>query len=163
MLTASQQQFLAMAAAAAVACERDTKLPAAFTLAQAIFESGWGSSMPGNNCFGIKPDHHGSGIQYCLSAEFVNGTWEKKPEAFEKYATLADCFIDHARLLTLGDPYIAAWAQYLQDQDLAGFVGRVGAVYGTDPKYREKIWEEMHSQSVIEAIASARKALSDVG
>jgi len=156
MLTPKQQQFLVMAAAAAVESETKTKLPAAFCLSQAIFESGWGARCPGNNCFGIKPDHHGAGVQYFVSHEFLSGKWQEMEMAFEKYNSLADCFIDHARLVTEGAPYKQAWSLFLQDHDVDGLVRRVCPVYGTDPKYTEKIEGEMKSLSVTQAIASAR-------
>lgn len=156
MLTPKQQQFLVMAAGAAVASERATKLPATLTVAQAVWESGWGSRMPGNNCFGIKPDHHGSGVQYFVSNEFINGAWRKESEAFEKYDTLADCFNDHARLITQGAPYQEAWERFLQDGDVDGVAARVSKVYGTDPQYAEHMLNMMHSQAVSQAVAAAR-------
>lgn len=157
MITPNQQRFLVLAAAAAVESEAVTKLPAPFTTAQAIWESGWGARMPGNNCFGIKPDHHGSGTQYFVTTEFTDGTWKKQPPtAFEKYNSLADCFTDHARLITQGAPYQKDWAQFLQDGDVDGMAARVGRIYGTDPAYGTHILDMMHSQTVTQAIAAAR-------
>ena len=63
MLTPSQVQFLTAAASAAVSCEKITGVPAALTVAQAVFESGWGSHCPGCNCFGIKANGRGCGTQ----------------------------------------------------------------------------------------------------
>jgi flagellum-specific peptidoglycan hydrolase FlgJ len=63
MLTPQQEAALSQIVAAAVASERATGLPAELSAAQCIFESGWLSRMPGNNCFGIKPDDHGAGVQ----------------------------------------------------------------------------------------------------
>ncbi len=158
MLTEQQQRFLLDAAPASVQTEKATGLPAAFTLAQAIFESGWGARIVGNNCFGIKPDHHGAGVQYFISHEYLNGTWEQKPEAFERYDSLVDCFADHARLITGGLPYTFAWAQFLTDGDVQGLVRRVCQVYGTDPNYTAKILSEMRSATVVNAIAVARQS-----
>src|SRR5579864_5720880 len=89
MLTEQQDLALARIAAAAVASERETGLPAEISAAQCIFESAWLARCPGNNCFGIMPDHHGAGTQYFLSHEYLNGSWIEKQEAFEKYDALA--------------------------------------------------------------------------
>ncbi len=156
MLTPQQQAAVPQMAAAAVASEQATKLDAAFQMAQCIFESNWLARSPGQNCFGIKRDHHGAGVQYFISREFLNGTWEQMTEAFERYDSLADCFADHARLITGGLPYAHAWAQFLTDGDVNGLVRRVCPVYGTDPAYTSKILSEMSSPTVVNAIAAAR-------
>jgi flagellum-specific peptidoglycan hydrolase FlgJ len=105
MLTQPQEDFLALASKSAVQSEMQTGFPAAITVAQAIYESGWGKAMPGNNALGIKSDSKGSGVQYVLTEEYLNGQWIKEPLAFETYASVADCFVDHARLITTGAPY----------------------------------------------------------
>ncbi len=158
MLTPQQQAAVPLMAAAAIASEQATKLDAAFQMAQCIFESNWLARSPGCNCFGIKLDHHGAGVQYFISHEFLDGTWKQMPEAFEKYDALADCFADHARLITGGLPYATAWAQFLSDGDVDGLVRRVCPVYGTDPNYTAKILSEMRSPTVVNAIAAARQS-----
>ncbi len=155
MLTQSQSNFLAMAAGAAVASERTTGVPAAFTLSQAIFESGWGSAMPGNNCFGIKADGHGSGTHYSVTKEFLNGTWRTMSLTFESYSTLADCFNDHGRLICQG-PYLAAWNQYKLDHLIEPYIRGIAAHYATDPTYASKMIAESQSGIVTNAIAAAR-------
>lgn len=167
MLTDQQKAALSLIAWAAVKCETETGLPAELTAAQCIFESAWLARAPGNNCFGIMPDHHGSGVQYCQSKEFLDGTWVSKTEAFEKYDSLSDCFADHARLLISGAPYLEAWRDYLdckksaQDHPcLDDLVQTVGRVYGTDPNYAEKIRTEIHSFSLNQALAEARSKLN---
>jgi flagellum-specific peptidoglycan hydrolase FlgJ len=114
--------------------------------------------MPGNNCFGIKPDDHGAGVQYFVSREYLHGAWQERLEAFEKYDSLADCFIDHSRPLTRGRPYAAAWAAYLQDHDMDRLIRAVGPIYGSDPNYAGKILAEAHSSSVAIAVQVARAA-----
>lgn len=157
MLTPQQQAFLDMAAAAAVASERATGVPAAFTLSQAIFESGWGSAMPGNNCLGIKADAHGSGVHYSITREYLNGTWHTMSLAFESYATLADCFKDHCRLICQG-PYLAAWSQYRKDHLMEPYIRGIAAHYATDPAYAVKMIAEANCAIVTSAVAKARTA-----
>lgn len=160
MLTVQQQQALVQIATAAVASERTTQLPAELSAAQCIFESGWLSRCPGNNCFGIKPDDHGAGVQYFISKEFLNGEWKTEQEAFEKYDTLADCFTDHARLITQGAPYAAAWGKYLasEPKDLDGLIHGICPIYATDPDYTTKILTEAHSTLLAQALTTARQS-----
>jgi flagellum-specific peptidoglycan hydrolase FlgJ len=157
MTPQQQQANLLLIAEASVASERATGCPAELSAAQCIFESGWLAKCPGNNCFGIKVDARGSGVQYVLTSEFINGEWEHMPLAFETYNSLADCFSDHARLIEQG-VYAAAWAAYQQTRDLDAYIAGVAAHYATDPTYRVKITAEAHSIAVEAAVRNARAA-----
>ena len=157
----SETQLVALntqIAPAAVAAERATGLPAEITTAQCIFESGWLTRCPGNNCFGIKADAHGSGVDYVLTEEFLNGEWEKMPLAFESYNSLADCFVDHSRLITQGAPYAKAWAQYRIDKNWPRLILAIGPIYATAPGYRISICNEAGSYYVTSALQAARSA-----
>jgi|SRR5579859_3419133 len=143
-------------APAAVASENATGLPAELSAAQCIIESGWLSRSPGNNCFGIKLDSHGAGVQYFISHEYMNGTWQQYPEAFEKYNTLADCFTDHSKLIIAGQSYAAAWAQYQQDHDLDALIVGISQHYATAPSYAASILEEAHSPFLASALKESR-------
>jgi flagellum-specific peptidoglycan hydrolase FlgJ len=158
MLTEDQAAALSLIAAAAVAGEKATGLPAELSAAQCIFESGWLARSPGNNCFGIKADGHGAGTQYVVSREFLDGAWVTETEAFEKYASLAACFADHARLITTLAAYAPGWEKYQQDHDVDRLILAIGPIYATDPGYAEEILEEAHAADVTAAIAEARKA-----
>lgn len=157
-MTPDQQAALVKIAQAAIVSERATLLPAEVSAAQCIFESGWLARCPGNNCFGIKADGHGAGTQYCLTSEYLNGEWEKMPLAFEKYDSLADCFVDHARLITEGKPYAAIWAQYRADHNMQTFILALGRIYGTDPSYGAKILNMAYSSPVCAEVQTARLA-----
>ena len=153
-LTPEQQDWLGKAATAAVASEQETGCPAELTLAQAIFESAWGTRCPGNNALGIKV--HGSGpSQYILTHEYLNGKWAEMPLAFETYARLADCFADHARLIQQG-VYAPVWRAYQANHNLDAFIAGVAARYATDPDYFTKIDMEAHAPSVQAAIQQVR-------
>lgn len=162
MLTPDQQAALTKIADASVAAERATGCPAELSAAQAIFESGWLSRCPGNNCFGIKSDAHGCGVQYFLSHEFIGGAWVEEPEAFEKYASLADCFSDHARLITEGAPYAQAWSKYQADHDLDALIQGICPIYAKDPSYTAKIRQEAHGSTVSLAVQLARRRANDI-
>lgn len=140
---------------AAVASEIATGVPAQLSAAQCMFESAHLAIAPGNNCFGIKVDHRGSGVQYMLTHEYLNGKWQEMPLAFETYSSLAECFRDHARLLQSG-VYAPAWHEYQSSpktqQDLDRYIAGVAAHYATDPLYRDKIIAQAHSATVRNAI-----------
>jgi flagellum-specific peptidoglycan hydrolase FlgJ len=155
MLTPSQQTAVDQIAEASIACQVYTGCPAPLSAAQAIFESKYLERAPKNNCFGIKVDQHGSGEQYTLTHEFLNGKWEHMPLAFETYASLADCFSDHARLIQSG-VYEAAWDDYRgsprESADLDRYIAAVSKHYATDPGYCASITAEAHSATVQNAI-----------
>ena len=69
--------FIKQIAQAAIACHRDTGIPASFTLAQAALESGWGASklaQRGHNLFGVKADRAWKGPTISMdTAEVENG------------------------------------------------------------------------------------------
>lgn len=156
MLTPEQQDAVTKIAQAAVVSERATGCPAELTAAQCIFESAYLSRCPGNNCFGIKADAHGSGVQYALTREFIEGTWRVMRLAFETYVSLADCFSDHARLIQ-GGVYAAAWQTYQKDHDLDKYIAGVSAHYATDPAYAAKMKAEANSSTIQVAVQAARQ------
>ena len=156
MLTAIQTAALKSIAEASVESEKLTQLPAELSVAQCIFESAWLTRCPGNNCFGIKADQHGSGIQYVMTEEYINGMWKKMSLAFEKYDSLADCFDDHARLIIEEPVYKSAWTQYQQDHNLDAFIKGVAVHYATAPTYYTAIDQMAHTSYVTQAIATAR-------
>lgn len=155
MLTPGQQDAVRDIARAAIACERATGCPAEVSAAQCIFESDYLRRMPGNNCFGIKRDQRGSGGQYILTHEYLNGRWIMMPMEFEAYRTLADCFTDHARLIQSG-VYLPAWERYRTTHDVDAWITGVAAHYATDPGYAGKITAEAHSGTVETALHQMR-------
>jgi flagellum-specific peptidoglycan hydrolase FlgJ len=163
MLTPEQEAAVERIAAAAVSSQVATGCPAALSAAQCIFESGYLSRCPGNNCFGIKADAHGSGTQYVLTHEFLDGSWTEMPLAFEAYPSLVDCFSDHARLIQNG-VYAVAWQAYAASSKDASaldeYIAGVAAHYATDPNYRTAITNEAHSATVQNALAKAMESTS---
>jgi flagellum-specific peptidoglycan hydrolase FlgJ len=155
-LTPGQLDALVDIARAAVVSERVTGCPAELSAAQCILESDWLRRSPGNNCFGIKSTD-GNG-QYLLTKEFIDGSWRREIDAFRVYDSLADCFIDHARLLTDGKPYADAWEHYREDpgHDLDTLIGAVARRYATDPAYAQEIMTLAHGPHVTASIAAAR-------
>jgi flagellum-specific peptidoglycan hydrolase FlgJ len=96
----SKESFIDQLAPAAQADMREFGILASVTIAQAILESGWGRSAPGNNLFGIK----GSGQQQ-VTLEFINGKWMQIVDGFRVYDSWADSFRDHSLLLAHNPRY----------------------------------------------------------
>ena len=156
MLTQLQIVFLSLAADAAVASEKATGVPASLSLAQCVFESEWGAHMPGNNCFGLKANGRGCGNCVLPTREWVNGAWTIQNLAFEKYASLTDCFDDHGWLISKGPPYAAAFAQFKRDGNVAALILGVGSKYATAPGYGQTILTFAKSDTIQKALRAAR-------
>lgn len=75
---------------------------ASLTIAQAILESGWGSSLlsiKGNNLFGIKSTNwHGDSVNM-PTKEYINNRWIIVDDFFRKYNSWSESLADHTKLL----------------------------------------------------------------
>jgi flagellum-specific peptidoglycan hydrolase FlgJ len=182
-MTPERLQAIAKIAEAAVCAEAKSGVPAELTAAQCILESGWLKSAPGNNPFGIKATDRHAEIQVLTTTEVFKSetallSWirgrsvrqliERLPsqpgeirvrvkDAFAKYATLADAFEDHQRLIKNGRPYAKAWAGYQIDRDLVKFVRAIAPIYATDPAYAGKLERIISTPELAAAIAEQRR------
>ena len=130
--------------------ERETSIPALFTVAQAILEAGYDLAPIGNsnNIYGIKYHLEKWGYVTAPTWEYVKKSkkWIRTTARFQKYPTLTDCIRDHSQLL-LSDirganakyTYKQCLQHYKQDKDLHKYIGCVAASYATDPNYTGKI------------------------
>jgi len=123
---------------------RITGVPSAFLVAQAALESGWGRSQPrladgrpSYNLFGIKAGAGWNGpVAEAMTTEIIDGVPQKRIERFRAYASYAEAFADHARLLASSPRYGAV----VGSQDAASFAeGLQKAGYATDPRYADKL------------------------
>ncbi|MGX7198516.1 LysM peptidoglycan-binding domain-containing protein [Enterococcus nangangensis] len=142
----NQQNFIAMVASHAAKCADENDLYASVMIAQAILESGWGTSSlgsaPNYNLFGIKGNYNGQSVSMTTS-EYLNGQWVTIQAAFRKYPSYYESFQDNARLLkntsfTAGTYFYAgAWKSNTTNyqQATAYLTGR----YATDPSYNVKL------------------------
>lgn len=98
----SQQQFIAQIAPYAQSVANANDLYASVMIAQAILESAWGQSAlaqaPNYNLFGIKGSYNGQTV-YMNTLEFLNGQWVTKNDAFRRYPSFSESFMDNARTL----------------------------------------------------------------
>lgn len=127
----SKESFIDQLAPAAQADMREFGILASVTIAQAILESGWGRSAPGNNLFGIK----GSG-QQLVTQEFINGKWVQIVDGFRVYDSWRDSVRDHSLLLA-GNP---RYSNVLKERDYRCACQELQrAGYATDPQYADKL------------------------
>ncbi|MEO8334732.1 MAG: glucosaminidase domain-containing protein [bacterium] len=151
-LTALQQA----ADAAEVAAKEVEDYPSALTpvtVAQFLLESNWGRSGMGdaNNFFGIKA-RAGEPFVMKDTTEFVNGKPVKVQQPFRRYASMADCFADHARLICnrmSNGKKIYAKALETPDDPIA-FANSLTGIYATDPLYGSKLVAIMKDRGLLE-------------
>jgi hypothetical protein len=134
-------RFMAEAVPLAKASQQKWGVPASVTLAQAVLETGWGTSdlaIRGKNYFGIKyftiPGP--AGIVWVDTSEFMNGKWIRVKAAFRAYHTMTESFDDHGAFLNDGPRYLRCF----ETKDPKEFVRRLAAAgYATDPTYADKL------------------------
>ena len=118
----------------AIEQERKYNVPASIKLAQAILESGAGTSYlakEANNHFGIKCHTEWTGARAYKDAEIPN-------ECFRKYSNVADSFEDHSRFLTERPRYERLFL--LRKSDYRGWAkGLQDCGYATDKGYANKL------------------------
>ncbi|MGH3648962.1 MAG: sporangiospore maturation cell wall hydrolase GsmA, partial [Micromonosporaceae bacterium] len=141
----SRAEFLRRAAAGARHSARQYGIPASVTIAQAMLESGWGTSglaTGGNNYFGIKCIG-GTGPLAVGCHRYRTFECARKKGCFTTYAwfrtydSVADSFRDHARLLARAERYQPAMRHRAHPDRFAAEVHRAG--YATDPWYARKL------------------------
>jgi len=138
------QEFLDKIAPAAQECQRNTGIPASFTLAQAALESSWGASAPGCNLFGIKPGPKWKGAVVLVNThEVVNGKLVAVLAKFRAYKTWGECLSDRAGFFR-DNPRYAACFKETTGPGWARAVARAG--YATDPDYAEKLIAVMYGR-----------------
>lgn len=114
-------------------------------IAQALLESGWGTSAlaqaPYYNLFGIKGSYQGKSVTM-KTQEFIDGNYQTVNAAFRRYPSMYESFLDNAYVLKNtsfgnGYYYVGAWkANSRGYQDATAWLqGR----YATDPTYAAKL------------------------
>ena len=143
--TPTQAEFVQKHSSAARAAEAETGIPAAFMVAQAAHESGWGKreirnadGSSANNLFGIKagPSWKGA-VAEVTTTEYVDGQPRKVTAKFRAYASPAESFADYARLMKNSPRYTGVVANGSTAQGFAQ--GLQNAGYATDPAYADKL------------------------
>ena len=138
-LSNAQQAFLKAAVAAAQLSQTQYGVPSSITIAQAILESGWGSSglsLQANNYFGVKAVQGQDYVDF-RTTEYVHGVPEHVMAEFARYQSMADSFAAHARLLATLPRY--APAMKVRGDAAAFAQGIKDGGYSTAPDYAEEL------------------------
>lgn len=121
-------------------------IPVSFTIADAALETGWGTSVRGNNLFGIKADVRWNGpVQSFLTHEVVDGESVEVKALFRAYPSWAESIIDHGKFL-LSNPRYKECFTCTNSESFARAVAAAG--YATDPEYAEKIIEIINAHNL---------------
>ena len=132
--TKSQQAFINQIAPGALAAQQRFGVPASVTIAQAIDESGWGTSQlaaSDYNLFGIKGSGPAGSVTF-PTQEFENGQWVTIDAQFRVYHNVSESISDHAELLATSGYYTRAMADRAVPD---AFANDLTGVYATDPEY----------------------------
>ncbi len=120
---------------AAVFSDWKLGVPASVTLAQAILESSWGRSAPGNALFGIKGKGP-SGSNLRKVVEYRGGKRVIRRDHFRAYESWDESVADHAALLSKSRVYAKARAV---SEDPDAYVRALQGTYASDPRYASKL------------------------
>jgi len=142
--TPTQAEFINKHAAAASAAQAQTGIPAAFMVAQAAHESGWGrgeirnaDGSTSHNLFGIKAGASWKGATTTITTtEVVDGEPRKVQAKFRAYGSYEESFRDYAQLMKDNPRYASAMNATTAD-GFAKSLQRAG--YATDPAYADKL------------------------
>lgn len=158
-----QETFVKKYLPFAKAVEKQSGLPALFTLAQSALETGWGKSVVGNMMFGVKDTDGINGNEQLITTteyhntprvkypviftivEVVKGKrWKYKvKDWFRKYPTPFESFRDHSDFLHRNKRYKEALTYKLLPYTLAKEVCKAG--YATSPDYYTNILSIMRT------------------
>ncbi len=128
-------EFIGLVALGAMEADVLLGVPASVSIAQAILESGWGRSAPGNNLFGMKGEGPaGSTVRKVV--EYRNGKRLVRRSRFRAYHDVEGSLVDHARVLSSGSRYEAA--RSVAD-DPAAYGRALQGKYASDPRYAKKL------------------------
>lgn len=146
----STQQFIAQIGPAAQASQRKTGISAAFVIAQAALESGWGGSelaQRGKNLFGVKvyPGWEGASMQL-PTREYLEEKWVTVQAQWCVYLSWKESITDHARFLFAQPKY--SQALKVRAMPVAFALELQRAVYATDPQYASKIAQIIKAHSL---------------
>jgi flagellum-specific peptidoglycan hydrolase FlgJ len=150
----------------AIHAEQTYRIPASVTLAQWALESGWGKSVSGKNNYGgitaktkgaVFPHTPGTASEpatLCWTHEVVAGKRVRCQRWFKDYASPADYFAAHAKLLGTSPIYAEARSKYPDADAFADVLDpeykprakdRNWKAYATDLKYAETLKSIMRS------------------
>ena len=163
----NQSYFLSAIKQGAMDGAKEGVLPS-ITAAQAILESGWGSSelakAPNNNLFGIKDSEDWNGeIVTVPTQEYVNGDYITVNAAFRKYTSWNDSVVDHAKFFTSTEWRKNNYRKVVNETDYRIAAQELkNAGYATDPNYPGKLIRLIEAYKLYEWDAMCNNSISTV-
>jgi flagellum-specific peptidoglycan hydrolase FlgJ len=145
VLSADQRAFLESIAPAARNSQRRYGVPASVVIAQAVLETGWGTSQlahSARNYFGMTCGPNGAGpiATGCyVGSDRVcddTGCWPSAA-SFRVYGSLADSVSDHGQQLKTNRRYKAAYKARSRPETFVKRMAKAG--YATDPGYGQRV------------------------
>lgn len=143
---ATTEEFIAKVGEQARTVGQEKDLYASVMIAQAILESGSGSSQlaqePNNNLFGIKGDYEGQFVVYGTWEDDGQGNSYNTDASFRVYPTVKESFEDYSKLLIdglTGNPtfYQGTWKSHTTSYQDA--TQALTGSYATDTQYNQKL------------------------
>ena len=133
--SATPEAFVASIAPTAKAVAEELGIDPRIVIAQAALETGWGTSVKGNNLFGIKSHGKKDGLMV-QTHEVVDGERIKVRDSFRQYDSYDASIADYGSFLQQNKRYKPMLeAATLREQVEA--LGKSG--YATDPEYANKV------------------------
>jgi len=136
------QAFIDSIAPGAIAAQQRWGVPASVTIAQAIEESGWGTSQlskDNHNLFGIKGSGPEGAAYYPIN-DYVDGRWITSAVPFRAYNKMTDSISDHAEVIATSQRYERVMARrHVPDAFAEGLTG----IYSADPDYGSNLLATM--------------------
>lgn len=143
--SAQQQAFLAMAVPMAQKASNQYGVYTSVMLAQAILESGWGTSdlaTEGNNLFGIKGDYNGAYVTMKTAEWDATQGWYYIYANFCKYPSYYESFADNGNKLRNGVSWDSKYYSGAWKENAATYKDATAALqgkYATAPTYASSL------------------------
>jgi flagellum-specific peptidoglycan hydrolase FlgJ len=143
---ATTEEFISRIGESARIVGQEKDLFASVMIAQAILESGSGSSQlsqePYNNLFGIKGDYEGQFVSFSTYEDDGSGNLYQVQAAFRSYPTYKESFEDYSKLLTEGIDWNPTIYQGTWKSKAGSYQNATQALtgtYATDTTYNQKL------------------------
>lgn len=128
----TQELFISKIASKALEANQLHNIKSSLTISQAIIESNWGKSSPGNMLFGMKwYPNCGYDYQLLNTKEFIGGVYITVKAKFKKYKSWDESLDDHTNLLLT--PRYAKVLTAKNYMEATQFIKDCG--YATSPTY----------------------------
>lgn len=141
------KDFIAQLTGPAQQLQKESKIPASVTIAQAALESAWGAHAPGANLFGIKADKSWNGAVVVFNThEVIGGVSKPVIAQFRAYKTWLGSLEDHAQFLLTNARYKPCFAttnplDFCKQLQVCG--------YSTSPTYASMLIEIINEHNLM--------------